>query len=230
MERICSKCGSPIDDGDVFCDICGAKYEEPEGAEKTADTQNVKKAEAKPAAQKSAKQSGSDFFAKNKERVIFAAVALAVIVAAIIIACVMTSNTPEATLKKAIEYRLAGNVDGSAGIDYESNFSKVESKSEILARMKGNAELTVKHSDPIKIKLKTEKRLINDTGAGVEDLDTKKNALSAMYNDTHKITDIRELTYELVDGDTVKSAGSAQAIKVNGKWYILGVAQAALTF
>ena len=137
---------------------------------------------------------------------------------------------PEATLKKAIEYRLAGNVEGSAGIDYESNFSKVESKSEMLARMKGNAELTVKHSDPVKIKLKTEKRLINDTGAGVEDLDTKKNALSAMYNDTHKITDIRELTYELVDGDTVKSAGSAQAIKVNGKWYILGVAQAALSF
>ena len=36
MERICTKCGNPIDEGDSFCDVCGAKFEETQTEEKVA--------------------------------------------------------------------------------------------------------------------------------------------------------------------------------------------------
>ena len=223
MERICTKCGSPVDEGDTFCDICGEPFDEPEKApvdEAPADTSENTK---------DAGQPSTDFVARNKESIIFTAVVLAVIAAAIVIVGIMTSNTPEGALKRAIGYRLAGDVNGSVTLDYESNFSKEESQSDFLERMRGNVELNVKHDDSATIKIKTESRLIDDPLLGISDLTNRKNQLSAMFRDTNQITDIRDLTYDLVDGDTVLMSSSAQAIKVNGKWYIFGVAQVALT-
>ena len=235
MERICTKCGNPIEDGDLFCDICGAKYEGDEALEEPAEAPAESEAveEAAEPAQKPEKtviSDRSDFVKKHKEKLTFAAIALAVMIALIAIVSVMTANTPEAKLKAAVGYRLAGNVGASASIDYECNFSAAESKNDVLTRMKGNSDLTTKRNTPVSIKIISENRIINDSASGSTALTDRVGTMSANFKDTDKITDIRDFTYDLVDGDTVLMTGVAQAIKVNGNWYIYGVAQSALTF
>ncbi len=241
MERICTKCGSPIDDGDLFCDICGAEYKdndtdadakaltsEEHNEEQAQENEIVSEEKADPVNKQMSPV--LCFVNKHKEKVIFVAVALAVLIAALITVNIITANTPEATLKKALEYRITGNVNGSVSVDYESNFSKTESKSDMLNRLKGNTDLTLKRNSAIKIKITAETRVQDDKAANTTDFTNRVNDLSANYKDTDKITDIRNMTYELIDGDEVKMSGTAQAIKVYGKWYIFGVAQAALTF
>lgn len=241
MERICTKCGSPIDDGDLFCDICGAEYKgngpddgaktliaEDYDEEQAQENEIVSEEKADPVNKQTSPALG--FVNKHKEKVIFVAVALAVLIAALITVNIIAANTPEATLKKALEYRISGNVNGSVSIDYESNFSKTESKSDVLNRLKGNADLTLKRNSNLRIKITSETRVQDDKAANTTDFTNRINDLSANYKDTDKITDIRNMTYELIDGEEVKMSGTAQAIKVNGKWYIFGVAQAALTF
>lgn len=233
MERICTKCGNPIDEGDSFCDVCGAKFEETQTEEKVAvgvkAHDNEAAAEKKPAGANRDQALG--FVKQHKEKVIFVAVAVAVILIGVIIVSMIAANTPEAALKKAIGYRLSGNVNGSVSIDYESNFSKAETQSQALSRLKGNADLTTKRNAALKIRIISETRVQDDKTANTTDLTNRVNELSSGYNDTDKITDIRNLSYNLVDeNDEVKMSGTAQAIKVNGKWYILGVAQVALNF
>lgn len=239
MERICTKCGNPIDDGDSFCDICGARFEdtqaEPEA--ETVDAEVIEEAQAEEKQKNSEEKRGKKqavsvkgFANKHKEKVTFAAIALAVLIAALIVVNMIAANTPEAALKKALEYRIAGNVNGSVSVDYESNFSMTESQSDALARLKGNADLTLKRNSPVTVKITAESRVQDDMSANTTDFSNRVNELSANYKDTDKITDIRNLSYNLMDKDEVKMSGTAQAIKVNGNWYILGVAQTALTF
>lgn len=229
MERICKKCGNPIDEGELFCDICGEKFDEAD-ADKTVLVKNGdEKASAKPQKAEPKKSAGASagFFKKHKEQTIFVAVAAAVIIIALVIVSMISANTPEAKLKKALEYRLSGNVNGSVSVDYESNFSNSESKSDALARMKGNSELTVKH-DGLNIKILSETRLKDDPSTQTTDLTNRVNELSAGFKDTDKISDIRSLSYQVMEGAETKASGTAQAIKVDGKWYIFGVAQSAL--
>ena len=226
MERICKKCGNPIDDGELYCDICGEKFDEADAETTDLVTDEEEKASEKPQKEKPAGVSAG-FFKKHKEQTIFVAVAAAIIIIGVIIVSIIASNTPEAKLKKALEYRLSGNVNGSVSLDYESNFSNSESSSDALARMKGNSELNVKH-DGLKIKILSETRLIDDAAKQTTDLTNRVNELSAGFKDTDKITDIRSLSYQLIDGTEEKASGVAQAIKVDGNWYIFGVAQSAL--
>lgn len=230
MERICKNCGNPIDEGELFCDICGEKPDEADADKTVLVTDEDEKVFDPPqkAEQKKTAGASAGFFKKHKEQTIFVAVAAAVIVIALVIVSMISANTPEAKLKKALEYRLSGNVNGSVSVDYESNFSNSESKSDALARMKGNSELTAKH-DGLNIKILSETRLKDDPSTQTTDLTNRVNELSAGYKDTDKITDIRSLSYQLIDGTEAKASGTAQAIKVDGKWYIFGVAQSALT-
>ena len=213
MERICKKCGNPIDDGELFCDICGEKFDEAEADKTVLVTNEDDKASAKPQKAEPQKPAGvsAGFFKKHKEQTIFVAVAAAIIIIGVIIVSIIASNTPEAKLKKALEYRLSGNVNGSVSLDYESNFSNSESQ-----------------SDGLKIKILSETCLIDDAAKQTTDLTNRVNELSAGFKDTDKISDIRSLSYQVMEGAETKASGTAQAIKVDGKWYILGVAQSAL--
>ena len=231
MERICTKCGNPIDDGDSYCDICGEKYEDSQAVsadDKANDVKNPEK--AAPKNSQSDAFSVSAFAAKYKDKLIFAAIVLAVMITAVITVSIATANTPEAALRKAVGYRISGNVNGSAAIGYECNFSKTETRDQALTRMKGNTDLTTKRTAPVKLKIKSETRLLDDKSSGSTAFTDRKNSLSESYNDAEKITDIRDLTYELIEGETAKMSGTAQAVKVNGKWYIIGVAETALTY
>ncbi len=252
MDRICTKCGNPIDEGDSFCDACGTKYEapkapsgEPEKAAKPEkqvkpEKQTKPEKQAKPDAQEkpekqTKQQTNADkalvgFVAKHKKRLIAAAVAAVVLLAAVLIVRSMAANTPEGALREAVDCRLSGSVDGAAAIDFDANFSKTEAKADAVQRMKGNADLTKNRGDSVKLHITAESRLVDDEKTQNKALTNRVNELKESYSVSGDIRDIRNLSYELVEGDSVRSAGTAEAIKVGGKWYIRGVAQSALTF
>lgn len=233
MERICTKCGNPIEGDDSFCDNCGTKYEDA-AIDDAVKEQNKadKKVKKKTASEKSEKttemnQALEGFISGNKKKLIGVVVALAVIVAAIFVIRGLAANTPEGALKKAVDCRLSGNIEGSADLDYDCNFSLNETRESAIALMKGNAELTKDHKGEVTLRIKSENRLTDDERAGTKDFSNRIAELKASYRDTDSITDIRQFSYDLMDGKTVKYSGFAEAIRADGKWYIRGVAEAA---
>ena len=239
MERICTKCGNPIEDGDSFCDACGTKFEEVEatGEEIASEdetpeepAEKKEKPAKKPAKKTDVNQALEGYLGNNKKKIIGVAVAVVVLIAAILVVCRITAKTPEAALRKAMNLRLSGNVVGSADMDYDCNFSSLESKEDAIARMKGNAELNTDRKGDVTLRIKSENHLMDDEKADKHDLTNRKEELKTSYRDTDSISDIRQFTYDLMDGKDVKYSGVAEAIKVGGKWYVRGVAGAAFTF
>lgn len=235
MERICTKCGNPIEDGDSFCDACGAKYEAEDDNTAVRKTPEKKtSAGKKPSAEKKdlkkqtdANQALKGFVGDNKKMLIGLAVAVVLILAAVLVIRGMAANTPEGVLRTAVSCRVNGDVKGGAAVDYDCNFSLSDSKNSAIARREANAELTKVPNTNYSLRIKTEVRVVDDEKTQKTDLTARKEALKASYRDTDDITDIRQFTYDLMHDKEVRYSGTAEAIKVGGKWYIRGVAEAA---
>ena len=256
MKRICTKCGQPIAEGDDFCEKCGTEYTADEAltvlmedeektvfadadSEKTVlkDIESDAENDVEPfdsAEKTEAGKAFDGFLNSNKKKLIAVGTVIVLLIVSFFAIRTVTSNTPEAKLKKAVEYRLNGDIDNSAVLDYDSNFNKNYTKAESIEQMRQNPYLGKIESSNLTIKIRSSTRLIDepilDSDTDQQKHDKQKftnrvNQLAETYRDTDQITDIRVFTYDLLEKKEVKYSGSAEAIKVNGKWYILGVAR-----
>lgn len=207
MAKICPKCGNQLKDKSTFCGKCGAVWED-----KSADAKK-KPIPKNPAA----------FIKAYKKPLIGVCALLAAV--ALLLVIVNPANSPKAVFGRYLDCMRSLNAEQYSAISYDANFSSVSTAEDAVSIYKSrftSADPSYKSGGKVDLLKDTEIRIIKEETPKQTEIASRRNALAANYRNTARITDIRNITFEVKKGD-LTSTGTAELICVTGKWYIADV-------
>ncbi len=207
MAKVCPNCGHQLKDHAKFCGKCGSAFGEP--------SDNATK--------KPAPKNAGEFFKYYKNVWIGLGGLLAAIVLILII--VNPANSPNAVFGKYLDCMHSQNEQTYRAISYDANFSAATSADIAVDGYKArfsNADASYKDNGKTDLLKNTEIKVIKSETPKQSEIATRRNELKDSYRNTARITDIRNITFEIKQNDN-KSTGTAELICVTGKWYIADV-------
>lgn len=210
MAKICPECGKQLKDTATFCGRCGKKLEADPG-------------DKKPAAAK--KQSPADaigFIKANKKAFIGAGALLLAVVLILII--INPANSPKAVFNKYLDCLRSENTELLKEISYDANFLKEMTADDVAQNYQmrfSSADDSYKSGGKVNLLKGTTIKITQVSTPKQSEITTRRAALTDRYRNAARITDIRNITFEITRaGVEGKSIGTAEAICVTGKWYI----------
>ena len=204
MAKVCPNCGNELKDKSTFCGKCGSKWDE-----KTKKT--VKKPVPK---------SFSGIFAAYKKWFIGAGALL--LAAVLLLIIINPANSPKAVFNRYLDCLHSQNEQAFREISYEANFSAASTADNAAESYKArflSADASYKSGGKVDLLKGTEIRIIKAETPKQSEIATRRSSLSELFRNTARITDIRNITFEIKRGETT-STGTAELICVTGKWYI----------
>ncbi len=204
MAKICPKCGNQIKENAAVCGKCGAKLD----------------AAFDQAAGKPASNNALGFIKAHKRSVIGVGALLLAVVLLLII--VNPANSPGSVFKRYLNCLHAQDPEQFRTISYDANFSQSQTVDAVVDGYTlrfSSADSSYNSGGRVD--------LLKDVGIKVtktetlkeSDLSSRRSALAQTYRNTARITDIRNITFEIKRGEET-STGTAELICVTGKWYI----------
>ena len=207
MAKKCPNCGHQLKDRAVFCGKCGS----------TVAGSSDKKAK------KPAPRNAGEFFVYHKNLLIGIGGLVAAIVLILII--INPANSPNAVFNKYLDCMHSQNEEAYRVISYDANFSAATSADIAVDDYKArfsNADASYKDNGKTDLLKNTKVNVIKSETPNQTEIANRRNELKDSYRNTARITDIRNITFE-VKKDGNKSTGTAELICVTGKWYIADV-------
>lgn len=210
MAKICPQCGKQLKDKATFCGKCGKKLE-PELKDKTP--------------QESKAASSSDVIglirSKKKWLIGIGGLLLAVVLVLVII---NPANSPKAVFEKYLSCMRSENDAQIAAISYEANFSKDTSSEMVVGSYQqrfSSADDSYKSGGKVNLLKGKSIRIIDVATPTQVEITSRRAALADHFRNTNRITDIRNISFEVKRGGEEKpTVGTAELICVTGKWYI----------
>lgn len=217
MAKICPNCGKELKDKAEFCGKCGKKLDVAEKKPLTKDPIG---------------------FIKAKKGV-FIGVGTLLLAVVLLLIIINPSNSPKGVFNQYLSCMRSENADQYLSISYEANFSRTMSGEEVANGYRSrfsSADDSYKSGGKVNLLSGKSIKILEVTTPKQSEISTRRAALSEYYRNTARITDIRNITFEIRTGSSQNTAadgeqatenkpliGTAEAICVTGKWYIAEV-------
>ena len=149
------------------------------------------------------------------------AVVIALIIALIAIFSSCASNSAEGALTKAFECAKNLDIRGAADVSYELNYGVDKNKDEEVKKAEEQLQQYASMLEMIKGMLKNAKLTVRSTkDVTGDELNSLKESWSSSYKDTDKISEVKQLEYEITGLMGSSNSGECYAVKIGGKWYV----------
>lgn len=166
----------------------------------------------------------TDFIKKNKGWLI--GVGSLLIAVVLLLVFIDPLNSPTAVFNRYLDCMHSENAEEYSEISYEANFSKTLTAEDVAdgykARFSSADASYYLSGGKVDLLKDTEIKITKEETPKQSEIASRRTDLSANYNNTARITDIRNLTFTIKRGD-VPTTGTAELICVTGKWYIADV-------
>ena len=179
--------------------------------------------EAQTAPENSKKPAAKDLrsiFTQYKKLIITATAALAAVILLLVI--VDPANSPSAVFSSYLSCMHAQDESRFTAISYDANFSDAIPPDTVAEQYRlrfSSADDSYKSGGTVDLLRDTDIRIIETTTPKRDNIASRRTALGENHRNTARITDIRNIDFEVTRGDQV-TYGSAELICVTGKWYI----------
>lgn len=132
------------------------------------------------------------------------------------------ANSPTEVFHRYLDCLRSENTEQLLAISYDANFSELQTPEDIAASYEGrfsSADDSYRSGSDIDLLKDTQVRITGVTTPTRTELIARREALSQADRNTARITDIRNICFEVKRSEVV-TTGNAEAICVTGKWYI----------
>ncbi len=146
-----------------------------------------------------------------------------VLIAVILLLVIINpANSPSSVFNRYLDCLRAENESLFTAVSYDAQFSNTsgpEAAAEQYRLRFSSADDSYKSGGNVNLLKDTDVRIIKQETPKKDEMASSRTALAESHRNTTRITDIRDITFEVKRGDQV-TTGTAEMICVTGKWYV----------